>query len=48
MSRSSMREPGNKLYDQLRPLRTTGYKTHGWVWFYRQLPKPAVSLNKTE
>jgi DsbC/DsbD-like thiol-disulfide interchange protein len=32
------------LYQKLRPYRTTGYKSHGWVWFYRQLPDRAVDL----
>jgi len=40
-----MREPGNKLYDQLRP---TGYKTHGWVWFYHQLHQTTSPLNNTK
>ncbi len=38
-AQDKMREPLNALYAQLRPLETKGYKTHGWVWFYRQLPK---------
>ncbi len=47
-AQGKMREPLNAIYAQLRPLRTTGHKTHGWVWFYRQLPKPPVVLKKTE
>ena len=41
-----MRRPANELYKKLQPYRTTGYKSHGWVWFYRQLPKRAVDLTK--
>jgi len=39
-----LRRPANELYEKLRPYRTTGYKSHGWVWFYRQLPSRAVDL----
>ena len=41
-----LRRPANELYKKLRPYRTTGYKSHGWVWFYRQLPNRAVNLTK--
>ena len=41
-----MRRPGDEIYKKLRPYRTTGYKSHGWVWFYRQLPTRAVDLTK--
>ena len=41
-----MRQPGDELYKKLRPYRTTGYKSHGWVWFYRQLPQRKVNLTK--
>ena len=41
-----LRRPANELYEKLRPYRTTGYKSHGWVWFYRQLPNRAVDLTK--
>ena len=33
-----LRQPLDELYQKLRPFRTTGYKSHGWVWFYRQVP----------
>ena len=36
--------PGDAIYKKLRPYRTTGYKSHGWVWFYRQLPQAKVNL----
>ena len=39
-----LRRPADELYQKLRPYRTTGYKSHGWVWFYRQLPNRAVDL----
>jgi len=39
-----MRLPGDAIYKKLRPYRTTGYKPHGWVWFYRQLPQAKVNL----
>jgi iduronate 2-sulfatase len=38
------RRPLDELYKKLRPFRTTGYKSHGWVWFYRQLPKSETGL----
>ena len=38
-AQDKMREPLNTIYAKLRPLETKGYKTHGWVWFYRQMPK---------
>ncbi len=41
-----MRQPGDVIYKKLRPYRTTGYKSHGWVWFYRQLPQAKVNLAK--
>lgn len=41
-----MRQPGDAIYKKLRPYRTTGYKSHGWVWFYRQLPQAKVNLAK--
>ena len=41
-----LRRPANELYKKLRPYRTTGYKSHGWVWFYRQLPNRAVDLTR--
>jgi len=41
-----MRLPGDTIYKKLRPYRTTGYKSHGWVWFYRQLPQARVNLAK--
>ena len=39
-----MRRPGDAIYKKLRPYRTTGYKSHGWVWFYRQLPQAKLNL----
>lgn len=36
---TEQRRPLDELYKKLRPFRTTGSKAHGWVWFYRQLPK---------
>ena len=36
---AEQRRPLDELYRKLRPFRTTGSKAHGWVWFYRQLPK---------
>ena len=38
-----MRRPANLLYQKLRRYQTTGYKSHGWVWFYRQLPHGKAS-----
>ena len=40
----AVRQPVNELYRKLRPFRTTGYKSHGWVWLYRQLPQTDVDL----
>ena len=36
---AELRRPINELYRKLRPFKTTGYKSHGWVWLYRQVPK---------
>lgn len=41
-----LRRPANELYQKLRPYRTAGYKSHGWVWFYRQMPQRKVNLTK--
>jgi len=43
---AAMRRPADKLYSKLRPFRTTGYKSHGWVWFYRQTPARDVALTE--
>jgi len=40
----ALRRPLDELYRKLQPFRTTGYKSHGWVWLYRQLPKAETSL----
>ncbi len=41
---TEQRRPLDELYKKLRPFRTTGSKAHGWVWFYRQLPKSERDL----
>ena len=41
---AQIRRPINELDRKLQPYRTTGYKSHGWVWFYRQVPKRDVDL----
>ena len=43
---AEQRRPLDELYRQLRPFRTTGYKAHGWVWFYRQLTKSERGLEE--
>ena len=43
---AEQRRPLDELYKKLRPFRTTGYKSHGWVWFYRQVPKGDLTLSE--
>ena len=43
---AEQRRPLDELYKKLRPFRTTGYKSHGWVWFYRQIPQGELSLRE--
>jgi hypothetical protein len=45
---AEQRRPLDELYKKLRPFRTTGSKSHGWVWFYRQLPKNETAAQAEE